>query len=329
MSVLCSGSYLADILIPGLNGIGPPGSLTYAPKGIHLSTGGHSANVAIDLVKLGQSDVHSVGCVGDDNVGDYVITELKRHGVNTHPQIAPGTPTAKNVALIVKDQDRRFIAELTANTLLKPEHVKNKVKTLKPVLLYQGTVGGLKYIDPTLTDILRTAHEVQAITLVDAIMPTEGWGHLREAFHEIDILHVNLDEAESITGQKQPKKIIGHFLDKGVKLAIISIGDQGLTAGTSKVQLRMPAFNVAEIDPTGAGDALCAGVINAFMNQNDSLMSIENTTFEALTQLLLKGQAAGAACVTGIGATTSVSQGLQENLIREQGQGILKATAIL
>ena len=34
MSVLCSGSYLVDFIVPDLPRIGGPGTLTYAPEGI-------------------------------------------------------------------------------------------------------------------------------------------------------------------------------------------------------------------------------------------------------------------------------------------------------
>ena len=108
MSVLCSGSYLADFIVPDLPEIGPPGSLVYAPRGIHLSPGGHSANVAVDLVQLGQAEVHSTGCVGDDSVGELLVSMLRRRGVQVHPQVAEGVTTAKNIALIVRGQDRRF-----------------------------------------------------------------------------------------------------------------------------------------------------------------------------------------------------------------------------
>ncbi len=76
MSVLCSGSYLADFIVPDLPEIGAPGSLVYAPKGIHFSPGGHSANVALGLVQLGRDGVHSTGCVGDDPLGKLTVALL-------------------------------------------------------------------------------------------------------------------------------------------------------------------------------------------------------------------------------------------------------------
>jgi sugar/nucleoside kinase (ribokinase family) len=77
MSVICSGSYLVDFIVPKLPEIGEPGSLTYAPDGIHIFPGGHSANVALCLRKLKTRDVNSVGCTGKDLWHEYIYNELK------------------------------------------------------------------------------------------------------------------------------------------------------------------------------------------------------------------------------------------------------------
>jgi sugar/nucleoside kinase (ribokinase family) len=57
----------------------------------------------------------------------------------------------------------------------------------------------------------------------------------------------------------------------------------------------MPGFKVKQRDPSGAGDA---------------------------------ARAAGAACVTGLGATTSVTRENVNNLLKEQGKRILEQTRL-
>ena len=140
MSILCSGSFVADILVPDLPYIGLPGSLVYAPSGIHLSPGGHSSNVAINLVQLGAKKVHAVGSIGKDEIGDLIIKLLKNRGVNTIPEVKIQSTTAKNIALLVKGEDRRFISELAANSLLSSEHLKKAIKKIQPKFFYQGTL---------------------------------------------------------------------------------------------------------------------------------------------------------------------------------------------
>jgi len=328
MSVLCSGSYLADFIVPDLPEIGAPGSLVYAPKGIHLSAGGHSANVALDLVQLGQREVHSTGCVGDDLVGELIVSFIRSHGVQVHPQVAEGVATAKNIALIVRGQDRRFIAELAANTLLEPGRVETLIRDLRPSVFYQGTVGGLRLIDPRLDEVLDVARGVGSMTLVDAIPPMDGWVGLMDALCGLDVFHCNLREARDMLGADEPKCLLGELVARGVRLATVSDGAAGLYASTESLFVHMPAFTVEEVDPTGAGDALCAGLIKALIDDGVSPGRLSTLEAERLTTLMLRGQAAGAACVTGVGATTAVTRREAVSLVMEQAARLLESTTV-
>ena len=58
------------------------------------------------------------------------------------------------------------------------------------------------------------------------------------------------------------------------------------------------AEKVEAVDPTGAGDALCAGLIKALIDDGVSPGQLSALEAERLTTLMLRGQAAGAACVT-------------------------------
>jgi 2-dehydro-3-deoxygluconokinase len=328
MSVLCSGSYLADFIVPDLPGIGEPGSLVYAPKGIHLSPGGHSANVALGLAQLGQMDVHSTGCVGGDALGELLVALIRRHGVKTHPQVAEGAATAKNIALIVRNQDRRFIAELAANTMLEPGRVEALIRDTRPTVFYQGTVGGLRYVDPRLGMVLGAAHAAGSLTVVDVVPPTGGWGNLLDALGGVDVLHCNLDEGRDMLGADEPGEVLGRLVNLGVRLAAVSDGAEGLYASTGSLTIHMPAFSVTEVDPTGAGDALCAGLIKAIIDDDVSSTRLRALEAEGLTALMLRGQAAGAACVTGVGATAAVTRRNVDSLIKDQATRILDSTTV-
>lgn len=325
MSILCSGSFVADILVPDLPHIGPPGSLTYAPNGIHLRPGGHSANVAIDLAQLGSKNIHAVGSIGNDEMGKFLIEQLKNRGVNPLPEIHENSTTAKNVALLVKNQDRRYIAELTANSLLTKRHLETSINKVNPQILYQGTLGGLPFIEQNLPEILKD--RAHTLNFIDVIMPSNEWDYLKPAIPFIHILHANLLEAQSLTGEKDPHKSIKELNKKGVKLAIITDSHHGTIAGTNTHQIEMPAFNVSQIDPTGAGDALSAGIIN-FIHRN-SIKLDKITEPETIIELLLFGQATGASCVTGLGATTNVTMKKVKNLLKQQRNKVQSLTRMI
>jgi len=326
MSILCSGSFVADILVPDLPHIGPPGSLTYAPSGIHLSPGGHSSNVAINLVQLGAKNVHAVGSIGNDEIGGLLVEQLKNRGVNATPEVKTQSTTAKNIALLVKGEDRRFISELTANSLLSSEHLKKAIKKIQPKFFYQGTLGGLPDIEKNLKEILIDIQTSGVLVFIDVIMPNNGWSYLHRALPFVDIFHANRSEVQSLTESKDPKKAVDILIENGVKLVVITDAQNGLIAGTSKLRIEMPAYQVDQIDPTGAGDALSAGIID-YLQRGLTQKEIINNP-KTLLELLLWAQAAGASCVTGLGATTNVNKENLKEILNQQRHSILKRTLI-
>ena len=318
MGVLCAGSWMVDFVAAHLPSIPEPGGLIYAPKGIDLRVGGHAANVSIDLAQLGQLDVSSVGCIGNDILGRFIEERLISSGVKPRPLKLVDSGTAKNVALVVEDEDKRFIAEFAANTELTPEHVESILTEHHPSIFYLGTVGGLKHIDPELRRILKTARDSGAITVMDVIRPQNGWRHLTSAYPYIDFLHCNHVEATGITGFTDASRAAKQLTGAGVGVSIVSLGKSGLVAHNGAELIVMPSFDVVEVDPTGAGDALCAGLIH-----NISSHSMRFPPIKELKNALLEASAAGAACVTETGATTSVTSEKVKSLLRLQGTSML------
>ena len=317
MSVLCSGSFVADIMVPNLPYIGPPGSLTYAPDGIKLSPGGHSGIVAINLAQLGLPDVHAVGSIGKDMMGGFLVEQLQSSGVKVHSEVHGDTTTAKNIALLVEGQDRRFIAELTANSLLTPKFLTEALTLVKPKVFYQGTLGGLPHIEAELSSVLKHAKELRASTFLDVIMPSNGWDYLYPALPDVDLLHCNMDEGKNLTGLKNSREIAKSLLDRGVRGVIVTDGKNGLTAGTEEHLVEMPSYTVTQLDPTGAGDALCAGIIDFIHTLGDPEKVF---TLDDFVEALLRGQATGGACVTGIVAATNVTKESVSQILQSKGE---------
>jgi len=321
--VLCSGSFICDFIAADLPGMGDPGDLIYPPGGIRLHPGGHSANVAIDLAQLGRRETAVVGGIGDDVLGDFIESELTRRGLQAHPERIQGAHTAKNLVLIVKGEDRRFYAELSANTLLTPGHVLSTLNETRPEVFYQGTVGGLKLLDSEIGTILSEAKSQGAVTVLDVVRPYEGgWDGLLTAFDLIDVFHCNGYESKVLTGEKDPMTACETLARRGAGLVMVTLGPGGLVAGWGENMLRVPVFEVDSVDPTGAGDAFCAGVIDSLLDHPDLLNDIRELSVEDAETMLLEGSAAGAACVTSTGATTAVTRESVDSLMKDQGDRV-------
>jgi len=328
MLVTCVGILVADIIAADLPRVSDPGELLFTGRDIELHIGGHAANVSIDLRKLDLKlgEVSSVGAVGEDIFGKYVESILEGHGVISHLQRTQGASTSKDLILVVKGQDRRYHVDVGANWNLSLNHVLSVLDEETPLIFYVGGVGFMGEFDEKLPKLLQRAKELRCLTFVDPVAPYKhGWDIVVPALRWADVFHCNNFEATKITGESDPKRAATTLLEKGAKFVIISLGGEGLIAMTKETVFKMPAFKIPVIDPTGAGDAFCAGVICGLLRAADQERSeIAELSNDELAHALLEGEAAGAACVTMVGTTTAVTKKNVDKLLKEQGSTLLE-----
>ncbi|MFB0562286.1 MAG: carbohydrate kinase family protein [Candidatus Lokiarchaeia archaeon] len=325
INVTCVGILVLDFIAADIPKISNPGEVTFTPVGMHI--GGHSANVSIDLIKLGlkKGEVSSVGAVGEDILGNFVEQTLNGYGVVTHLFRTDKAETSKDLILVVKGEDRRFHFDVAANLYLDKKFVEEIIKAEKPLIFYGGAVGLLGKFDEKLLDVLKLAKDLGCITFVDPIRPFgKGWDFLLEVAPSIDIFHCNNLEAAEMTGISDVQDAVENLVSRGVKLALVSMGDKGLVAGYGESVYKMPTFKVETVDPTGAGDAFCAGIIKKLLDlKGEALREELKLDEEQLIEVLTYGEAAGAVCVTAVGTTTAVDEAKVTELLKKQGSTVL------
>ncbi len=328
MLATCAGILVVDLIAAHLPKVSDPGELVFAPKGIEMHMGGHAGNVSVDLRKLGleEGEASSIGAVGQDVLGDFLERLLRSHGVIPHLQRTSEAGTSKDLVLVVKGEDRRFHVDLGANWFLSPKYIVSVLEEEMPLLFYAGGVGFTGMVDAKLPDLLQKAKALGCLTFVDPVQPYEqGWGFIPPAMPWTDIFHCNSYEAEKITGKSSPEDAAKALTKRGAPLVIISLGAEGLIAETKNHLFKMSPFKVPVVDPTGAGDALCAGTIRALLRTvTQKRCSLSDLSEDEIAQILLEGEAAGAACVTAVGTTTAVTEENVNKILKEQGTTILK-----
>jgi len=333
VQVTCAGIFVVDLIAADLPRVSRPGELTFAPRGIGTYIGGHSANVSIDLVKLGiaEGEVSCVGAVGEDLFGSFVEETLRKHRLKVNLQRTKKTGTSVDLILVVKGQDRRYHVDVGANLCLSPSYVLSIVRKENPLIFYVGATGLLGEFDAELAEILREAKTRGSVTFVDPVVPyRKGWAHLLEAMEWIDVFHCNDKEASSITNDSDVIGAIRSLVDAGPKIVAVSLGGKGVMAATRNRLVRMKAFRVGVVDPTGAGDAFCAGTIHSLLRHvrrhgNRSLALADDD----LIGVLLEGEAAGASCVTAVGTTSAVTRKNVDVLLDAQGSRVRRSARIV
>ena len=118
--VLCAGTLLVDYgkvidAYPSRDGLA-------TIDGISLSTGGAALNMAMDLRRLGATfDVGLMGCVADDEDGDFILEACAGAGIDTRRvRVQAGATTAFTDVMVERQGGRRtFFTYLGTNALFR------------------------------------------------------------------------------------------------------------------------------------------------------------------------------------------------------------------
>lgn len=304
MQVMTLGMVVVDRLAVDLPEVPAPGKTQFTKRPIEERVGGHPHNVAVDLVKLGVdgSSVGVISAIGNDSAGSFIENVLREHGIRSFLKKV-AVPTGQDLILVPRGHDRIFSIGPGANLELDAAYVKRVFREQQPRVL--SVRPGYSGIDGDIAEIL--AELSGTFVLLDIMRPFErDWSYLLSALRSVSAVHCNDMEAMNVTGADTIEAAGEVFLSHGVKLVAITNGEQGARLATSHEQVEQPAFTVDAIDPTGCGDAFCAGLLKKLLEWDmPEPAALDSTKLE---ELLRYGQAVGAAAATGIGCTAGVSK---------------------
>ena len=294
--VVCLGIMVADVVGRPLRTLPAPGRLVLVDE-MSLHTGGCAVNTAIGLARLGVP-VQVIGKIGLDPFGDFLLRQLDgqsvgTRGVSRDPEIG----TSTTMVLVDPDGERRFVHYMGANARLTLDDVDWGIIESASILHVAGALV-LPGIDgqPT-AELLQRAQAAGVTTFLDTVWDDTGrWMDLLgPCLPHVDYFVPSLAEAQALTGLDDPEDVARALLDRGVGTVGLKMGAGGcLVMGDAGEVLRVPAFEVDAVDATGAGDAFAAGFIAGVWRG----WSLERTA--------RFGNAAGALCVTGVGAAGGV-----------------------
>jgi sugar/nucleoside kinase (ribokinase family) len=292
---LCLGIVVADHVCEPIDHLPRSGELVLTER-TRLTLGGCAANVAVDLARLGRRTA-VVGRVGDDPFGKFVADELQRSGVDTHHLLStPGEATSCSMIVNVSGDDRRFIHARGANGSLTGKEVSPDLLRQTRVIYVGGYCLSDQPSPANIAAIFRGASEVGVKTVLDVVIPrpADYWSFLELVLPSTDVFLPNCDEAELITGEKEPVRQAARFRDAGAKTVVITCGAEGSVTASAAGQVRAGGYQVVQIDGTGSGDAFAAGYIHGLLSGVDA------------AECVRIGSALGASCVRVTGATTGV-----------------------
>ena len=297
--VIC-GSCVCDILIRPVPLDRPIGAgRLMTADAIEATTGGVVSNSGIAMARLGMKPA-AFSYVGDDHWGMLMRQRYREEGLDdsrllTHPDAS----TSSTGVLIDPSGERTFVHDVGAPSKL------NKSVFLEHLDLFQNSRMALigyysitPDFDNDLVEILSAIRQTGCQTALDAAGDGGAMQPLDKMLPHLDFYVPSHAEASHQTNQTDPARIIETYRECGAAGMLgVKLGSQGALLSPAAGQL----IRVSAVDPpgpivdtTGAGDSFYAGLLTGLLRQ----MSVEESGRLAA--------AAGACCVTGLGASAAI-----------------------
>lgn len=293
IDLTCIGILVLDALGKTINEFPAEGTSAYFDS-MQLLPGGCAYNTGVDAKRLGLT-VSIQGKVGNDPFGDVVLDFLKKENISAD-KIARGKEnTAFSFIMIPDSGQRRIFNTQGANKTFCLDDVDfDSIKDSK--VMHIGGSSLMPKLDgaPTI-ELLKFCKDNNVITSMDPVFKT-GIAHvIVPALPYLDIFLPNTEESEHITRLKKPEDQLNFYLDKGVGIAGIKMGEKGALISNGKEKFELGIYGVQVADTCGAGDAFIAGFIYGMLNEWELYTIAKFAT------------ATAAHCVTSDGATSGVT----------------------
>lgn len=273
--------------------------------------------IFIDQVgKLGQPCA-IVSRVGDDDFGWVNINRLREDGVDISGiEIVPQGTTGSAFVRYREDGGRAFVFNIL-HSACGTITLSEKSLALVDSCSHMHVMGTALYAPSVVESVLTAVERIKANggtvsfdpNLRAEILDTPG---MREALQTVlsktDLFMPSGEELFLFTAAKTEEEAIAELLARGIKAIVVKRGAAGATYHDAEQHLHLPAFDVEEVDPTGAGDCFGATFVTFWLRGASP------------TDALRYANASGARAVTKAGPMEGASTEAElRNLIQSQG----------
>ncbi len=286
--ILVIGDVIEDVIVIPESEIHPN---TDTKSAIHKSMGGQAANVASWLAFYGVQ-TRFVGCVSLTDVRK-LDAELDQIGIEAALQ-SSAKPTGSLVVLVQGDS-RSMLTDRGANLDLN-------LRAIDPTGFAAVYLSGYSLLGRGLDEIKDFAARVRRAGALLAIDPG-SYGFIED--HGVELFNKLISEADLIFPNLEEDQLLG--LAGVVALNVVTKGQTGAAAHWANGQsVEVAGLETESIDPTGAGDAFCAGFLASLVAGEH----FQDLRPELVQKALKSGVEAGSKAVSLVGARPSFNSGV-------------------
>ena len=236
--------------------------------------GGSGTNVIVQLARLGAKCGYS-GAVGDDGLGQEVISSLEQENVNAENMVMKKGSITLHTDIVIDRNGSKFImlnmgdafGSLDAEEAALDQICKSKV-FYTDLLPKNAALTALKEA--------KKAGVTTVFNLQVGLGTMEGLGVSKEEILEslayVDIFAPCREGLYAITGTEDLDKCRDYLRKYCSGLLLFTLGDQGSAAYMgNEAKLTVPIKKVNTVDTTGAGDSYMGSFIYSYCLQGKEL----------------------------------------------------------
>ncbi len=227
---------------------------TILGKEFFMVPGGKGANQAVAAAKLG-SEVLFVAKLGKDLYGQLSKDNFKKVGVCTDcigyaEQVSSGIAT-----ITIDDQGNNVIVVVPgANNELSVSDVESSYDRAK------GSKAVVAQLEIPIDTVMAAGRLASLLGVPFILDPAPAAVLPQEIYEYVSIIKPNETEASFLTGvdvvdEASAIEASKCLRSQGVEVVIITLGSKGLVVNDKNDIYHIPAFKVAAVDSTAAGDA--------------------------------------------------------------------------
>lgn len=304
--ILIAGIAVVDAVARPVDRLPEPGGLRFFDS-LKFTTGGNAINCGIALACLGVR-ASVVARVGADPLGEFVCAEMARHGVDSSlVGRDPGRSTSFSFVAVGSSGERSFLHTTGANATLHASDVPEGAVSAAKFLFVTGTMLMDTLDGEPTADLLARARARGVCTLLDTVyvegIAREEWRRrVLPTLAHLEYFVPSEAEAREITKLDEPTEMARALRGHGAARVVIKLGDRGVLCLDERGHAtHVPAFPVPRVvDTTGAGDCWAAGFLAGLREGRD------------MQSAARMGNAVAAVSVTGVGASTALSEGAND-----------------
>ena len=275
MKIVVIGGMNLDLLgFPG----GPPVPRDSTPGRICLRPGGVGRNIAARLKQMG-AEVSLITALGQDERAGILAASCEEGGIDLSRAVKTSRPSPCYLCI----HDEKGDMALAVNDMSAMEELTKDA--LESRLDFINTFDAC-VLDANLpSDALQwiAAHATPPLML-DPVSSVKAPRAL-PILPYLTLIKPNLLEARALTGEGEADRAAEKLLSAGVKNVFISLGEGGVYYANKSQRGLVPSLPLPFLPLTGAGDALCAGLVKTYLEGWDILSCAQagcRAAYEAL-----------------------------------------------